>query len=436
MGINIDKNASSFEALNVLQQKYAGAAEAYGRTAAGSIDRFRVALENAQEEIGTALLPTITEITTATANWLNKPQNIDRLQNDAESLARAFGAVAGAVEKTGYYLDILTGKKMPASLERFLDRWDAFRFDATFGLFGKQSPLPGVQTLPGLRKAPAGAFNVGIDPLAGLGDFVVGPNGTLVRRGAGSSRRGASNLTRTPFLANLLAQAEGTSGRRDNENVLRRIIGALSGRLGRTSNLAARTDLLNSINQYRDQLAGLLADDAQAVKDAADRVKQRRQNARNAAAEALQRLHDALQKQEDAQKSAAQALIDQAGKFKSAILERLQQNRTAVLNRRALADAQEQLRLAREIGGVSGIRAAQRGVEDARFDILRARLDRAPVSLTGGGQLAVGNVVTINVHGVTNPDVVATKVLEAMKRKGRHTTAQTRGPAAGLPHGV
>jgi hypothetical protein len=75
LGINIDKNADAVQALDLLQRKYAGSAAAYGRTAAGAQDRFRVALENLQEVLGQQLLPTISKYLNRAANWLNNSRN-------------------------------------------------------------------------------------------------------------------------------------------------------------------------------------------------------------------------------------------------------------------------------------------------------------------------------------------------------------------------
>ena len=48
-GIVIDATATKQEALGILQQKFAGQAEAYGSSTSGAQDRFRVATENLQE---------------------------------------------------------------------------------------------------------------------------------------------------------------------------------------------------------------------------------------------------------------------------------------------------------------------------------------------------------------------------------------------------
>jgi hypothetical protein len=52
-----DKAATATQALGIIQRKFSGQTAAYGRTAAGSVDRARISLEIAQEQIGKVLLP-------------------------------------------------------------------------------------------------------------------------------------------------------------------------------------------------------------------------------------------------------------------------------------------------------------------------------------------------------------------------------------------
>jgi hypothetical protein len=125
-----------------------------------------------------------------------------------------------------------------------------------------------------------------------------------------------------------------------------------------------------------------------------------------------------------------QTLRDRADAIKSAVLDRLQQRQTGVENQRALKDAQAALRTARLLGGPGGIRLAQRGVSDARFAILQARLEAAPATLRAG-TFALGNVITVNVHGSESPEKVAAQVVAIIQRKSRHTSSQSRGPTAG-----
>jgi hypothetical protein len=69
-GIQIDKNATSSQALAELQKRFAGQAEAYGKTAAGAQDRFRVAVENLEEKLGAVLLPVLAKVARGVAKFL------------------------------------------------------------------------------------------------------------------------------------------------------------------------------------------------------------------------------------------------------------------------------------------------------------------------------------------------------------------------------
>jgi len=103
LGINIDKNATAYQALDLLQKKYSGSAAAYGRTAAGAQDRFRVAVENLQEAVGTQLLPTISKYLNKGADWLNQSKNQQKILEDTRvtvhGVAVAFQLAAAAANK-------------------------------------------------------------------------------------------------------------------------------------------------------------------------------------------------------------------------------------------------------------------------------------------------------------------------------------------------
>jgi hypothetical protein len=57
VGVEIDKNTTTTQALERAQQKFAGSAEVYGKTAAGAQDKLSVAFENLQETVGAKVLP-------------------------------------------------------------------------------------------------------------------------------------------------------------------------------------------------------------------------------------------------------------------------------------------------------------------------------------------------------------------------------------------
>lgn len=74
-GIQLEKGATAQEALATLQKKFAGQAKAYGETAGGAQDRFRVAVENLQEAFGKKLLPIISKVVMAVSGFIEEIQN-------------------------------------------------------------------------------------------------------------------------------------------------------------------------------------------------------------------------------------------------------------------------------------------------------------------------------------------------------------------------
>jgi hypothetical protein len=71
-GVSVKKGATAEEALAAAQRKFAGQAQAYGKTSAGAQDRFRVAVENLREAVGAKLLPVLTKLTTKAADFVNQ----------------------------------------------------------------------------------------------------------------------------------------------------------------------------------------------------------------------------------------------------------------------------------------------------------------------------------------------------------------------------
>ena len=69
VGVEVFKNMSAHEALAAAQKKFAGAAEAYGKTAAGAQDRLGVSVENLKESFGAGLLPAIAKVVGVAASF-------------------------------------------------------------------------------------------------------------------------------------------------------------------------------------------------------------------------------------------------------------------------------------------------------------------------------------------------------------------------------
>lgn len=92
-GVTVEKGASVQETLAAAQAKFAGQAEAYGKTAAGAHDRQRVALENLQESIGAKLLPIWNNMLNWAATQLPKIADFfDRHSEDINRVLKAVGS--------------------------------------------------------------------------------------------------------------------------------------------------------------------------------------------------------------------------------------------------------------------------------------------------------------------------------------------------------
>ena len=107
-GIKVKEGATATEALGLLQDKFAGQAEAYGKTQSGAADRARTAWENLREKLGEKLAPTFTRLANKAADFLNEMESgtgqggrfADRMKKVGEALEdllRVLGKVAGFV---------------------------------------------------------------------------------------------------------------------------------------------------------------------------------------------------------------------------------------------------------------------------------------------------------------------------------------------------
>jgi hypothetical protein len=134
-------------------------------------------------------------------------------------------------------------------------------------------------------------------------------------------------------------------------------------------------------------------------------------------------------------KEGNQALKDRADAIKSAIIGRLQGKQQRDQDAKAVKDARDTLKLYQQIGGKGGIAAARAALSAAitqqQIDVLSGQ----KATLTKGGVFTLGNTITVNVHGVTDPDKVARMVVAAIKRGERKTGVQSRGPTAGTYRG-
>jgi ElaB/YqjD/DUF883 family membrane-anchored ribosome-binding protein len=311
LGIDINKNATATQALDLLQRKYAGSAATYGKTASGAFDRLKVSIENTQEIVGKALLPGLTKVTNQLNKWLANPANQQKIQDDTEKTTVAVGRLVkafGILNRGGQAIETGLKGMFVTPLEKFVPLHVKFQQlrDDLAGI-NREAIAVGLSFAAASKEAltlKSAQRNDG-------GGGGAGNKSLIPAHVSGTAGRTPGDLGASlPFREFQLAMAAATRSRRDDEQVLRVIVATLRQRLGRAKSLKAKSEIQDALNQYQDQLNGLLADDATGVRDAADKIKQRRKDARDAAREALANLSSSLKEQAQRIRDAARARRD------------------------------------------------------------------------------------------------------------------------------
>jgi hypothetical protein len=93
LGVHLDKGVKGWQALDIVQGKFAGSAAAAAQTAVVAQRRFGQAIHETEVTIGTALLPTLTKYLGKGADWLGQSKNQERVQKDVNSVVHTAGTV-------------------------------------------------------------------------------------------------------------------------------------------------------------------------------------------------------------------------------------------------------------------------------------------------------------------------------------------------------
>jgi len=161
-----DKVANQQKAIALLQKNFGGQAEAYGKTSAGAQERFGVAIENLQEALGKGLLPVLTTVSNALANFTNDLTNgTGTVGRYRDAIALAFSTVAGVVGSAVTSIDQYLKQNQEAINSVALIADHAFRYVLApafqFVLGVAQRVLPAIsQMMRGTATVIAGIVNV------------------------------------------------------------------------------------------------------------------------------------------------------------------------------------------------------------------------------------------------------------------------------------
>lgn len=361
-GIQISKNATATEALQALTRAYGGAAESYSRSAAGAQDRLRVSIENLQESLGGGLLPVVTEF----VNQLN----------DGVVAANKLGTELGKLN-----FSIPGGGSLGGALKDSLFLLPNALRDA----FGSQP----AQTSAGLTSRPDEGTR---GPAPGPGSSQANRKPTPVEmRNKWFDQAISRRMDRVQDLATPAAQVKALQG----------IKADVQAQLAKTKDATRRLNLQDVIVGLNREIRGIWDDQAQAAADARGR---------------------AAQQAKDKAAKLTQAMTDFVDGLRSGLSDALSGAQGKVRWQRDLADAKDQLRLAKLIGDRGMLKDAQRAIVDAQFEQKQWLVDTAKIKATGAHSATIViNGMTIN--GVQNVQ----QLLAEINKAARRNTTQTRG---------
>lgn len=176
LGIDLKAGATATDALRLLNEKYAGSAARFADTAAGAQARFNVALQNMQEVIGTALLPSLTKYLSQAADWLDDTENQERVQRAVNS---AVSAASGLLQTASGILR--TFKTIVEDVDRVTGSFkNTLELLLAVGIARKLTNLAGGFTLVGREATKAtGRAAAGGGGVAGLGFALRGLPATI-----------------------------------------------------------------------------------------------------------------------------------------------------------------------------------------------------------------------------------------------------------------
>jgi hypothetical protein len=289
IGVKARQGASGVELLDILQRKFAGSAEAYGKTAAGAQERFSVALENTQELIGQALLPAITNLLNRASKWLNNQENQKRIQE----------TVNDAVDK-----GTATANALASGFDKLRDATNWMRANDPFGgkslkdlaSFGKSHALDDViaqfDDLHAAQKRVADGFSA----IEAARQGAIGGRsaaGLLPTQVSGASFVGRA-LTEQERLNIALGANPDNVAALKSQRALRQkaldfALAQIKAERGNTAKFAEQAaNLTGDIAAINQRLAGIAEQAAQKARDAAQRI-------RDARAAGIQAISDAIQ---------------------------------------------------------------------------------------------------------------------------------------------
>lgn len=440
LGIEIDNNATSTQALAALQRQYAGAAQEYSTSSAGAVDRLTTSLGNAKEMIGGALLPVVND-----------------LAEQTELAVAAAGKLAEGLAAVG---DISLGplgdvKDVLIDIAKYTGPQGIFfggkaAFDALFGPGGAPTGVAGAVTDPsgGISGLVPGAT---IDPVTGQ----VRPPGAAAAPSSIFTQQRAPLVNIPQGFQNAILRAQNANDRDGLRSILIKTRQFEEQQLQRAidaGDTKAVGQIRSNIESLQGQIQSIYQEIASETRRAADAAAAAAEDAKRKAETAARERGDAIAQALDDLSSAVTDGVGAAAAAVQGIATRAKENadgvRDALLaeidrqqddadTSRRLRDTKDALRQARVAGGKIGIRNAVEDFADAQRARDRFRIEQSTFTGTTTGAVVISGQINITVPGAGQPEKVARAVLAELQRAGARKaprfTGRSPGAAVGVP---
>ena len=155
-----DKTATSQKAIGLLQQKLGGQAKAYGDTTAGSMDKFKAAVDRLEVKLGNALAPTLKKVADKASTFVTQMTDGTgaggRFAAKMQDVAHDVGQVLGVVKDVAVWLG-----KHPGLLKAAAGAWVAYKTVAIANLLETKLVMMGIFSAKSTAGAEAAAGKAG-----------------------------------------------------------------------------------------------------------------------------------------------------------------------------------------------------------------------------------------------------------------------------------
>lgn len=317
LGVNVPATLHGMQALNFVQQKFAGQAKA-GTT---EQERFAVAIKETEEIIGTALLPQFNKLLSSMSTWLSKTENQQRVQRGAEKGAHALGTTVS-----------ILGKAVSLATSRWNPFVDVVQMTAA-AVHGLNKEMERFNALKALKErgAPTGE-DIGLRGAGSRQDTIAGIGATAGGGGGGRSR--ASLNFQISIVQEQLAKAELTASKKDDRAKLMILADLTRQKIAKTKELGARTQLLRTLGSIEEQIAMIDAQGAAAVKEARDKrqdaARKQAEKERQAHAEHLEKLQRIHEREAEATRRASEKVKDTFASVRASFSTALESARSGI----------------------------------------------------------------------------------------------------------